>query len=291
MRLERECNRNDSASRKEVGVSSSYRRLCAGAGLLNTYTSYSLISRDLDKSLERVEKQPTVQREAQYYLENIEKVKSIEDFLKDDRLFKFAMKAHGLKDMDYAKAFMKKAMVEGIDSRDSFANKLSDKRYADFVDTFNFERYGETATVFTKARQGTVDKYVRQTLEEDAGAQNEGVRLALYFSRKAPDITNFYEVLADPALSKVMRTALGLPESLAAADIDKQVQLFESKLDIEDLQDPKKLEKFMTRFTSLWEISNPSASAGVASVSVLFGQPAEYGISTNTLFAIQSLRR
>ena len=102
---------------------------------------------------------------------------------------------------------------------------------------------------------------IRQTLEEDAGQQNEGVRLALYFSRKAGDISNFYQVLADPALSKVVRTALSLPESFASADIDKQVQLFESKLDVEDFKDPQKLEKFLTRFTSLWEISNPSAGS------------------------------
>lgn len=259
--------------------------------LLNTFTSYKLITRDIEKSIDRVEQQPIVKREAEYYLENIGKAKSIEDFLKDDRLFKFAMKAHGLKDMDYAKAFMKKALTEGIDNPDSFANKLSDKRYYEFVDAFNFERYGETATIFTKAQQGTVDKYVRQTLEEDAGKQNEGVRLALYFSRKVAEVDNFYEVLADPALSKVIRSALSLPESFAAADIDKQVQLYESKLNIEDFKDPKKLEKFLTRFTSLWEISNPNANSGSASVGVLFGRPTSYGVSTNTLLAIQSLRR
>jgi hypothetical protein len=262
-----------------------------GMRLLSTYTSYSLITRDLEKSLDRTEKQPAVQREVEYYLANIENVKSIDDLLKDDRLFKFAMKAHGLQDMDYAKAFMKKALKEGIDDSDSFANKLSDKRYAEFVDTFNFERYGETTTIFTKARQGTVDKYVRQTLEEDAGDQNEGVRLALYFSRKAPELTNYYEVLADTALSAVVRTAFGLPDSFATADIDKQVAFFESKMDIADLQDPKKLEKFMTRFTNMYELSNPSANSATSFASVLFGQPAEYGISTNTLFAIQALRR
>lgn len=259
--------------------------------MLNTYTSYNLISRDLGKAIDRVEEQPIVKREAEYYLENIVKVKSIEDFMKDDRLFKFAMKAHGLKDMDYAKAFMKKALKEGIDNEDSFANKLSDRRYADFVETFNFARNGETTTIFTKTRQGTVDKYMRQVLEEDAGKQNEGVRLALYFNRKAAGVTNFYEVLADPALSRVVRTALSLPDSFANADIDKQVQLFASKIDIEDFQDPEKLEKFMQRFTSLWEISNPSAGSSGPSISVLFGQPTEYGISTNTLFAIQALRR
>jgi hypothetical protein len=258
--------------------------------MLNTFTSYQLIAKDIDKSLDRVEAQPVTQRETEYYLENITKVKSIEEFLKDDRLFKFAMKAHGLKDMDYARAFMKKALKEGIDDTDSFANNLTDKRYNAFVETFNFARHGELATTFTKAQQGTVDKYLRQTLEEDAGKQNEGVRLALYFERKAEGITSFYDVLADPALSKVVRTALALPDSFAAADIDRQVKLFEEKLDIEDFQDPEKLGDFLKRFTSLWEISNPTAAAQT-SIGVLFGQPVEFGISTDVLFAIQSMKR
>lgn len=257
--------------------------------MLNTYTSYQLITKDIAKSLDRIEEQPVTKRESEYYLENITKVKSIEDFLKDDRLFKYAMKAFGLKDMDYAKAFMKKALTEGIDDEDSFANKLSDKRYYQFVETFNFARHGETATVFTRAQQGTVDKYVRQTLEEDAGKQNEGVRLALYFDRKAEGLTNFYEILADPALSKVMRTALSLPDSFASADIDKQVKLFEEKFDIEDFQDPEKLGDFLKRFTSLWELSNPT-STPQTQISVLFSQPTEIGISTNLLLAMQTMK-
>ena len=66
--------------------------------MLSTYTSYSLITRDLEKSLDRTEKQPAVQREVEYYLANIENVKSIDDLLKDDRLFKCGMKATGLRD-------------------------------------------------------------------------------------------------------------------------------------------------------------------------------------------------
>ena len=80
-------------------------------------------------------------------------------------------------------------------------------------------------------------------------------------SARPPTLTTFYEVLADPALAKVVRTALVLPDSFASADIDQQVKLFESKLDIEDFSDPEKLGKFLTRFTSLWEINNPTAPA------------------------------
>jgi hypothetical protein len=257
--------------------------------VLNTYLSYDLITRDIAKAIDQVEKQPVVKRDSEYYLANIEKIKTIEDFLADDRIFKYAMKAHGLEDMDYAKAFIKKALTEGIDDEDSFANKLTDRRYHDFVETFNFASYGETTTIFNRARQGTVDKYLRQTLEENAGDQNQGVQLALYFERKASTIISFYSVLADPALAKVVYTALGLPDAFATADIDKQVAYFESKLDIEDFQDPEKLGDFLKRFTALWEVSNPSSTAQ-ASVSVLFGQPAEFGISTDLLLTMQQMK-
>ncbi len=130
--------------------------------MINTYTSYQLIARDLGKALSRVEDQPTVERETEYYLKNITKVKSVDEFVKNDRLFKYAMKAHGLENMSYAKAFIAKALKEGVANKDSFANKLSDKRYAEFVKSFNFAELGDKATVFNKAQQGAVDKYLAQ---------------------------------------------------------------------------------------------------------------------------------
>lgn len=257
--------------------------------MVSTYTSYASIVRNLNLSMERVEKQPLVKRESEYYLENIEKVKTIEDFVGNSRLFNYAMKAFGLEDMAYAKAFMVKLLKEGIDDSESFANSLTDKRYKDFAETFNFARFGETTTIFTKARQGTVDKYLRQTLEEDAGASNEGVRLALYFERKAPELTSMYSVLADTALGKVVRTAFGLPDSFAMLDIDKQVEILGKNLDVDDLKDPEALSKFLTRFTSMWDIANQTNSS-VANISILFGQPAEYGISTDVLLTMQQLK-
>ena len=48
--------------------------------------------------------------------------------------------------------------------------------------------------------------------------------------------------------------------------------------------------EFLKRFTSLWEIDNPTATAQT-SVSVLFSQPVEFGVSNDILFAIQSMKR
>ena len=81
---------------------------------MTTLARLELISRSLDTSLTTHAKRPAVALEIKYYKENIEQVKSIDDFLKDDRLFRFAMKAFGLGDFAYAKAFMQGNRVNVI---------------------------------------------------------------------------------------------------------------------------------------------------------------------------------
>ncbi len=256
--------------------------------MINTYVGYKIIAQDMTKSIQRVAEQPVVERETEYYRENIGNVKSIKDLMADSRLFNYAMKAHGLEDMAYAKAFMVKVLEGGIDSNQSFANKLTDTRYREFAETFNFARYKDTATVFTRAQQGTIDKYLRQTLEADAGQTNEGIRLALYFERKAPTIKNAFQILADPALTKVVFTALAIPSTFSSAAIDKQAALLESKIDFKELQTKEGTADFLKKFTSLWEIDNPSNAA--ASPALLIAQPAEFGISTDLMMTMQKLR-
>lgn len=256
--------------------------------MLTTSASYRAISTNLARSMQTVASQPQVARETAYYLENIVSVKSIDGFLADDRLFTYAMKAFGLGDMSYAKAFMRKVLTEGIADSDSFANKLADTRYRDFADAFNFAEFGSTATIFDTARQGTVDHYLRQTLEEDAGRQDEGVRLALYFERKAPALTSVYGILADSALLRVVQTTFDLPVTMSLLDIDKQAELISARMDVDGLKDPGKLAKLVRRFTHLWEVNNPN-SAG-ASPAISIGQPIEAGIGGEILASLQNLK-
>jgi hypothetical protein len=255
--------------------------------LPTTLSTYGAIARNLTQSLKTTATKPQVARESAYYLANIGNVKSIDDFLGNKRLFTFAMKAFGLQDMTYAKAFMRKVLTEGTDKDDSFANTLSDKRYKKFTEAFNFERYGATTTIFDRTRQGTVDQYVRQTLEEDAGAQSEGVRLALYFQRSASTIDSAYSILADPALLKVAQTALGIPAAASAMDIDRQAQTIAAKLNVDDLKDATKLNKFLVRFSALWDINNPTTAT---TAPALLTQPLSAGVGADLLATLQNLK-
>jgi len=258
--------------------------------VLSTTMSFAQITRDMSASLKRVGQQPTVKRDSDYYLKTIGSIKSMDAFLGNDRVYRYAMKAFGLSDMIYAKAFVRKVLTDGIDSNKSFANQLADPRFRDLAATFNFKAHGSATTAFDKTQQGVVDKFLQSQLEEQAGQQNEGVRLALYFQRKASGITSAFSILADPALLKVAQVALGLPASTSAANIETQANLIKSKIDVERLDEPAVLAKFLTRFTSLWELNNGGGASAASSLATLYGGSAQSLTSPDLLMSIQSLR-
>jgi hypothetical protein len=86
----------------------------------------------------------------------------------------------------------------------------------------------------------------------------------------------------------VVRTALGLPDSMSSTDLEKQAKIIGEKVNIEDLKDPTKRQDFIARFLILYEVNNNSAATD-ASVTLLSGTSGLIG--EQTLLSIQSLRR
>jgi hypothetical protein len=256
--------------------------------MLSTYLSYQAIARNMTTSLASTAAQPTVANQTQYYLANIGKVKTIDDFVNNYQLFSYAMKAYGLEDMTYAKGLMTKVLEGGITDQNSMANTLADPRYRAFATAFNFAANGSATTSSTVATTGTVNAYVEQTLEDNAGTQNQGVRLALYFQRQAPNIKSALDILADPALLAVVQTTLGIPAASSSQDIDLQAQTISNAMNISDLQDPTKLQNFIQRFTALYDVNNPQTTTAPAN-ALLVGQGMA-GISTSLLDSLQGLK-
>lgn len=256
--------------------------------MFGTVARYQQIARNIDRTIGVMSQRPDVKRETDYFLSNIRTVKSADEFIRNDRLYKFAMTAFGLKDMIYGKAFMRKVLAEGVDGSRSFALQLADPRFREFAETFNFARYGTTATAFERAQQGTVDRYLRIQLEAEAGQNDEGLKLALYFQRRAPDVVSVYGLMGDPALYKVVQTALGLPAVYSNTDVDKQAAFLRTRINVDDFKDPVKLDNFITRFTARWQANNGVPGAAVPQVSL--GRPTLASFDNSLLLSMQLLR-
>src|SRR5207344_882555 len=131
----------------------------------------------------------------------------------------------------------------------SFANTASDFRFAEIAASFNFDKQGNVARLAKIGPQKrdqlieTQNKYLQQNLETQQGDANPGVRLAIYFQRKAASITSAFDLLGDKALAEVFRTTFSLPDAVGSMNVDQQAKVVQKYLNLKDLADPAKLQK------------------------------------------------
>ncbi|UIY30168.1 hypothetical protein LZK73_05585 [Neorhizobium galegae] len=64
--------------------------------MVSTYLTFDLVNRDMQKSLKTIAGQTMVVNDTKYYQENIGKIKTVDEFLDNYRLYSYAMQAHGL---------------------------------------------------------------------------------------------------------------------------------------------------------------------------------------------------
>ncbi|MBZ6077600.1 DUF1217 domain-containing protein [Microvirga puerhi] len=231
--------------------------------------------------------------ETAYYREQIDRVSSLDDLLKDKRLLTYVMSAFGVTLPDTLADFMERLLKSDLDDPESFANKLQDKRYAQLAASFNFDADGNIVQRSGGQAQSLrsvlniIELHTRQTLEKQSGEENDGLRLALYFQRKAPGLTSVYGILADRALQQVVFKALGLPDEMAQAPIDQQAELLKNRLNLADFKDPEKLEKFLGRFSVRYDLENGTASSPVMA---LFQGGDGSDISVDAMVSFSQLR-
>ncbi|SKA30537.1 DUF1217 domain-containing protein [Consotaella salsifontis] len=211
--------------------------------------------------------------EVTYYLEKMPTLHKLDDFVADDRLTKFVLAAHGVEDQKVTPSMWKKILASDITDPKNYASSLG-SQFADIAASFNFDKDGKVAASDNVQTVGGVAKtrqlFLRQTMETDAGQQNEGARLALYFQRKAPEVKSAYDILADKALTQAVRTAFGLPDQMSQMDIDVQAKILDKKLNYDDFKDPKKLDALVARFAAMYDLKNDTSASSPA-VSLISG--------------------
>ncbi|MDH6295634.1 Protein of unknown function [Agrobacterium fabrum] len=253
------------------------------------------ISRNYLKEVTRWDKDKKIrekgEKEVGYYREKMGTLETADQLLADRRLLDFMLVAERIDPKSITTDYLKKIFKSDLKDPKSFANTEKDPRFRALAGSFNFDAKGNISATTHQPIQNnrslmeTRDKYVRQKLEERAGEENSGVRLALYFKRMAGGISSAYDILADKALSEVTRTALGIPAETANAKVDAQAKMIEKRLKIKDLQDPKKVEKLVNRFLMTFEANNSGSDPRIA----LFRQGSA-SISGNTLATLAQLR-
>lgn len=258
-----------------------YQPIVVGSGLV----AWNFMQRTMETQTTAFENSAVVQRDLDYFAENIGKVESAEDLVNDRRLLRVALGAYGLDEDLNNKFFVQKILSDGTQADDALSNRLADKRYREFSEAFGFGDLGGPWHKTPSFVENIKEDYLARQFETAVGNQDENLRFAMNAMRELDDIalsgqsdnTNWFTVMGNPPLRKVFETAFGLPTEFGSLDLDKQLETFRERL--EDLTGNGEISQFVgtdtreaivERFLLMSEIGNVSvASSGQIALTLL----------------------
>ena len=228
---------------------------------------------------------PELTRDADYFAAHIGEVNTADDLVGDYRLLKVALGAFGL-DADLPnKAFVRKVLAEGSLDPDSFANRMVDKRYLALTEAFGFD-LGTPNTQLSDFADGLLANYQTRQFEIAVGEQDGDMRLALALDRDLGAIVakettadgKWFSVMGNEPLREVFETALGLPPTFAALDLDQQLDVFRERADavfgdseIDQFSDAERMTELNRLFLVRAQVSagQSSLSSGAIALTLL----------------------
>ncbi len=217
--------------------------------------------------------QAAAKAETTYVQGVISNATSMSYILNDPRVVSYIGNAFGVASL--SATTLQSVFTSDVSNLKSAANTLG-PNYQKIAAAFEFTTTGTIGREPAVAAQSkttlaaTNSAYLESTVETQAGNSDQGTQLALYFARKAPSLTNAYQILADPALLKVAQTVLGLPASTSTTDIDIQAKQISNGIKFTDLTNPVKLNALVSKFAALYDLANPTNTA-VDNITMLFG--------------------
>lgn len=260
--------------------------------MLNLTEYYNLIVEDHSNSLATAGAAPAVSRAKAYYLNNIRKVQTIDQFMNNTKRYTCAMTAYGLSGMLNEKGLVRQVLEQVISRGTALANTLSNTNFKALATALNFQANGSSTTSTISATTGTAAQYEQQALDSQIGQQSPGVQMALYFKQNVTNISSHCNILGDATLRKCVETELGLSGTISEKNIDTRAQLFTNAMSnagvgISSLQNTTTLNKFLDRFTANYDASHTSAVSTTLTSALGNGSP---GIGSDLLLSIANLK-
>lgn len=246
---------------------------------LNSLIGLRLTDDTRAQQLSQMRSSPQNQRAVDAFSEGIGPIASPKELTENFEVYSFVMRAFDLEDQIFGKGLMRKLLESDPEDPSSLVNRLTDRRFRVLHDALGFTRSADERPDFSSAswQAAVIDRYFNQAFENTTADQNPTVGTVLKLRREAPNIINWFQILRDKELSEFFRTSLGLPQQMAAIDIDKQRDLFAKSFDLKTLSDPKVLERMIGRYIAISDVQNPPSGASSPAIALLRGS-SELGV-------------
>jgi len=255
---------------------------------------WRFLERTQEKQQALFNSSPDLQREVDYFKENIGNITSSAELVGDRRLLAVALGAFGLSDELNKQAFVRTVLDGGTFDPLSFANRLGNSNYLEFAKTFSFGNDGGFVPT-TNRINDIADKFLSTQFEEAVGDVDNTMRLALNFKREMGELaaqdlprdTGWFRAMGSQPIRAVLESAFNLPTEFSQIGLDQQKDVLISKAkqffgggSIDIFSDPGILDDMVRRFHLREQINNGpvAATPGMAALNLLQGGIGATGI-------------
>ncbi|AKK20587.1 hypothetical protein G293_04860 [Candidatus Liberibacter africanus PTSAPSY] len=144
-----------------------------------------LLEKIHNRSLAILSKDPDVFREESYYRENIKKISNVDEFIKNKRVFHYALKAFDILDMKHAEKFMKDILISDLSDPESLVNKMNSLKYQKFARYYDF-------SPAPKNVQGDIQKnqIIKDYIQSHKLTEKEALEKSEYFRHNIHKISS-----------------------------------------------------------------------------------------------------
>ncbi|MFB9148528.1 DUF1217 domain-containing protein [Roseovarius ramblicola] len=192
---------------------------------------WALLSRTIGRQTALFNAAPALRRDTDHFRQSIAGIESAADLVSDRRLLRVALGAFGLQDDIDSRAFVRAIIEQGTGEREALANRLADDRYRAFAEAFGHLSGDGGGPPPPGFGARIVEQFRRREFEVAVGEQDGALRLALNADRElaalaaegGSDNALWFRILGTPPLRETFETALGLPQSFAGLDLDRQL--------------------------------------------------------------------
>jgi hypothetical protein len=198
---------------------------------------WTFVQRNADAQATRLQDGAAARRDATYFRDRIGSIGSAEDLVADRRLLRIALTAFGLDGDTQNRAFIRKVLESKTLDPQSLANRLADKQYLKLATAFGFGDFSTPRSKLSDFPDKILSQLKARQYETAVGAQNGSYRLALNAARELPEIAasrlsaegKWFTILGNRPLRQVFETVLRLPASVGTLDIDRQLDIFQTR--------------------------------------------------------------
>ena len=245
---------------------------------------YRFLQRTREQQEDMIAQSPVSQRLEETFRDRIGSITTAAQLVNDRELLEVSLAAFGLSSDIDSKYFIQKVLEEGTTDQSALANKLSDQRYLDFSKAFGFGDRVTPRTQLSTFADEILTEFKSSSFETSVGDQDETLRIALNADRllaevaaeESTDRAKWLGVLGNEPLLQLVQGALGLPDSVSQLGLNRQIEIYDEKLQrqmgfkISDLTNDENRDSLIERYLLRSSINTTdSSSPGAMALTLL----------------------